>query len=63
MLLNKGVTLDAVKVESIQRYYQLDPPQRGVWALVHGSGKTLSQRRRGTEKGNKQSGGNPNKCF
>ncbi|WP_277057152.1 HD domain-containing phosphohydrolase [Trichlorobacter lovleyi] len=35
MLLNKGVTLDAVKIEAIQRYYQLDPPQRGVWALVH----------------------------
>jgi len=35
MLLNKGVTLDTVKIESIQRYYQLDPPQRGVWALVH----------------------------
>jgi len=35
MLLNKGVTLDAVKIEAIQRYYQLDPPQRGIWALVH----------------------------
>jgi len=38
MLLNKGVTLDAVKVEAIQRYYQLDPPLHGVFALVHGKG-------------------------
>jgi putative nucleotidyltransferase with HDIG domain len=35
MLLNKGVTLDAVKIEAIQRYYKLDPPARGVFALVH----------------------------
>jgi len=35
MLLNKGVTLDAVKIEAIQRYYQLDAPLRGVFALVH----------------------------
>lgn len=35
MLLNKGVALDAVKIESIQRYYKLDPPLRGVFALVH----------------------------
>ena len=35
LLLNKGVALDAVKIEAIQRYYKLDPPQRGVWALVH----------------------------
>jgi len=38
MLLNKGVTLDTVKVEAIQRYYQLDPPLHGVFALVHGKG-------------------------
>ena len=38
MLLNKGVTLDAVKIEAIQRYYQLDPPLHGVFALVHGKG-------------------------
>jgi response regulator RpfG family c-di-GMP phosphodiesterase len=38
MLLNKGVTLDNVKVEAIQRYYQLDPPLHGVFALVHGKG-------------------------
>ncbi|MDK9718381.1 MAG: response regulator [Trichlorobacter sp.] len=38
MLLNKGVALDAVKVEAIQRYYQLDPPLHGVFALVHGKG-------------------------
>lgn len=35
MLLNKGVVLDAVKIEAIQRYYKLDPPLRGVFALVH----------------------------
>lgn len=38
MLLNKGVALDNVKVEAIQRYYQLDPPLHGVFALVHGKG-------------------------
>lgn len=38
MLLNKGVTLDNVKIEAIQRYYQLDPPLHGVFALVHGKG-------------------------
>jgi response regulator RpfG family c-di-GMP phosphodiesterase len=38
MLLNKGVVLDAVKIEAIQRYYQLDPPLHGVFALVHGKG-------------------------
>ena len=38
MLLNKGVVLDAVRVEAIQRYYQLDPPLHGVFALVHGKG-------------------------
>jgi len=35
MLLNKGVTLDAVKIEAIQRYYKLDAPLQGVFALVH----------------------------
>lgn len=35
LLLNKGVVLDQTQIESIQRYYLLDPPQRGVWALVH----------------------------
>jgi response regulator RpfG family c-di-GMP phosphodiesterase len=35
MLLNKGVVLDAVKIEAIQRYYKLDPPLRGIFALVH----------------------------
>ncbi len=34
MLLNKGVVLDQVMIEGIQRYYQLDPPHRGVFALV-----------------------------
>lgn len=38
LLLNKGVALDQVKVEAIKRYYQLDPPPHGVWALVHGKG-------------------------
>lgn len=36
LLLNKGVALDKAKIESITRYYQLDPPPHGVWALVHG---------------------------
>jgi response regulator RpfG family c-di-GMP phosphodiesterase len=35
LLLNKGVTLDLVMIESIQRYYRLDPPERGVFALVN----------------------------
>ncbi len=35
LLLNKGVVLDQAQVESIQRYYKLDPPQHGVCALVH----------------------------
>lgn len=34
MLLNKGVILDPVMIEAIQRYYQLDPPRRGIFALV-----------------------------
>jgi putative nucleotidyltransferase with HDIG domain len=38
MLLNKGVVLDTVKIDAIQRYYQLDPPLHGVFALVHGKG-------------------------
>lgn len=38
LLLNKGVVLDELKVEAIQRYYQLDPPQCGISALVHGKG-------------------------
>jgi hypothetical protein len=35
MLLNKGVVLDEVKIEAIQRYYKLDPPLWGIFALVH----------------------------
>ena len=35
LLLNKGVVLDDVKIEAIQRYYKLDPPPWGVRALVH----------------------------
>lgn len=35
LLLNKGVVLDDVKIEAIQRYYKLDPPQWGIRALVH----------------------------
>ncbi len=38
LLLNKGVVLDENQVEAIKRYYQLDPPQCGVSALVHGKG-------------------------
>lgn len=37
MLLTKGVVLDAAKIESIQRYYQIDPPLRGVFALIQQS--------------------------
>ena len=35
LLLNKGTVLDDAKVESIKRYYKLDPPLHGVFALVH----------------------------
>jgi response regulator RpfG family c-di-GMP phosphodiesterase len=35
MLLNKGVVLDEIKIEAIQRYYKLDPPLWGIFALVH----------------------------
>lgn len=35
LLLNKGVVLDEIKIEAIQRYYKLDPPHWGIRALVH----------------------------
>lgn len=35
LLLNKGITLDTVHIESMKRYYELDPPQHGIYALVH----------------------------
>lgn len=35
LLLNRGITLDAVQIESIRRYYELDPPHHGIFALVH----------------------------
>ncbi len=35
LLLNKGIALDATQIQSIKRYYELDPPVHGVFALVH----------------------------
>jgi len=35
LLLSCGIVLDATKIESIQRYYNLDPPQHGVFVLLH----------------------------
>lgn len=35
LLLNKGITLDATQIQSIKRYYELDPPSHGIFALVH----------------------------
>ncbi len=35
LLLNKGITLDSTHIQSIKRYYELDPPATGVFALVH----------------------------
>lgn len=34
LLLGKGAVLDEVKINSIKRYYQLDPPANGVHVLV-----------------------------
>lgn len=34
LLITKGTTLDRQMIESIQRYYQIDPPQRGVFAMI-----------------------------
>lgn len=34
LLLNRGIVLDAVKIEAIQRYYKLDPADQGIFALV-----------------------------
>ncbi len=34
LLLNKGATLDEVRIASLKRYYQLDPPHHGVYVLV-----------------------------
>lgn len=31
LLLTKGTELDAAKIASIVRYYQIDPPDEGVW--------------------------------
>jgi response regulator RpfG family c-di-GMP phosphodiesterase len=35
LLLNRGIVLDATKIESIQRYYHLDPAQQGIFVLLH----------------------------
>ena len=34
MLLNRGTVLDRQKVESLRRYYEIDPPRRGVYAII-----------------------------
>lgn len=33
LLLSKGAVLDRQKIDSIRRYYQIDPPKKGVFAL------------------------------
>lgn len=38
LLIKKGVALDRQMIESIQRYYQIDPPARGVYAMIKGAG-------------------------
>ena len=35
LLLGKGTVLDRSKIDSIRRYYQIDPPQRGVFAVTN----------------------------
>lgn len=34
LLLNRGVTLDEAMIASIKRYYELDPPEHGIFAFV-----------------------------
>jgi response regulator RpfG family c-di-GMP phosphodiesterase len=34
LLITKGTTLDRQMIESIQRYYEIDPPSRGVFAII-----------------------------
>jgi putative nucleotidyltransferase with HDIG domain len=34
LLLGKGVTLDEGRIESLKRYYRLDPPQEGIFVLL-----------------------------
>ncbi|WP_298437005.1 HD domain-containing phosphohydrolase [Geobacter sp.] len=36
LLLNRGVTLDRMKISAILRYYQLDPPRGGVRVFTKG---------------------------
>jgi response regulator RpfG family c-di-GMP phosphodiesterase len=34
LLINKGVTLDRQMIESIQRYYEIDPPKKRIYAII-----------------------------
>lgn len=34
LLITKGTKLDRQMIESIQRYYEIDPPTRGVYAII-----------------------------
>lgn len=36
LLIRKGVTLDRTMIESIGRYYEIDPPLQGVYAILGG---------------------------
>lgn len=36
LLIRKGVTLDRTMIDSIRRYYEIDPPLQGVFAVVSG---------------------------
>ena len=35
LLLGKGAVLDEVKIKSIKRYYELDPPSAGVHVWIN----------------------------
>ena len=35
LLLTKGVGLNSISIEAIKRYYQIDPPPRGVYVWTH----------------------------
>jgi len=34
LLIRKGVTLDRSMIDSIRRYYEIDPPSQGVFAMI-----------------------------
>jgi len=36
LLISKGISLDRQMIESVQRYYEIDPPTVGVYAILDG---------------------------